>query len=140
MTNKKFDVTQLSQLDEIAKDKAAQLLSLPKAVVFLEGDLGAGKTTFVQMLLKHLGFSGHVPSPSYSIVNTYALGQIQVAHADFYRLDSQESLDLIGWDLVVESSKIVLIEWPGILDEDPDVQIAFTLMPSGQRTIDISIA
>ena len=138
MNNHRYDITTLAQLEELAQLAASQLLSLPKAMVFLEGDLGVGKTTFSQMLLKSLGFIGHVQSPSYSIVNTYPVGQIQVAHADFYRLDSEESLSLIGWDIIIESSKIVLVEWADILDEEPDLLLSFKLMPSGKRTVEIS--
>lgn len=134
----RYDVTRLDQLEVLAQNTAVGLLNLPKSLVFLEGDLGAGKTTFAQMVLKSLGFSGHVQSPSYSIVNTYPIGQFQVAHADFYRLDSEESLSLIGWDLIVDSSKIVLIEWADILNEDPDLLIRFILTPSGQRIVEIT--
>ena len=83
----------------------------------LVGDLGAGKTTFVQHLSTALGVApGLVSSPTYVIVNQYPLpaGGVggELVHADFYRLTSAEDLDVVGWDRLTGPTSIVLAEWP----------------------------
>ncbi len=131
------DVSDLSKLQGFAKNIAKLLLGCSKqTVIYLEGELGAGKTTFVQMLLQELGYKEHVPSPSYSIVNTYNISGCQVAHADFYRLDSEESLSLIGWDIILDESKVILIEWPQILTDQPSFRIIFEFTVKG-RTVSL---
>lgn len=85
--------------------------------VELHGDLGAGKTTFVQHLASALGVApGLVSSPTYVIVNQYPLPSwpgVELVHADFYRLTSVEDLEPVGWDRLVTARTIVLAEWPG---------------------------
>ena len=127
LSNTSNDISTFDQLQRVVEDFYLLLEKRTFSMVFLTGDLGSGKTTFVQMLLKHIGYDGHVPSPSYSLVNTYSVGKIQVAHADFYRLDIDESLSLIGWDIVLDSANIVLVEWPEILDDKPDFHLKFRL-------------
>ena len=85
--------------------------------VALRGDLGAGKTTFVSLLSAALGVPpGVVSSPTFVIVNQYPVrggaGDVELVHADFYRLTSAEDLDNIGWDRLVIPSTIVVAEWP----------------------------
>lgn len=90
--------------------------ALPGAPPFLQvqlhGDLGAGKTTLARGFLRALGYSGVVRSPTYTLVETYALGAITVVHADLYRLlDAQEFAALGLRDLALDGH-IWLIEWP----------------------------
>lgn len=84
-------------------------------VVSLSGDLGAGKTTFVQGAAAGLSVSESVLSPTFTLVRTYA-GRLPVHHVDVYRLRSiQEVLDL-GWDELLEGGGVVLIEWGDVID------------------------
>ncbi|MCP8351774.1 tRNA (adenosine(37)-N6)-threonylcarbamoyltransferase complex ATPase subunit type 1 TsaE [Candidatus Synchoanobacter obligatus] len=99
-------------------------------MIHLSGDLGAGKTTFCQYFIETFGYQGHVSSPSYALVNTYATQECNIAHADFYRLDEEDSLDLIGWDMVCEESDILLIEWPVATMSEPDMLIQFAFSES----------
>ena len=54
------------------------------------------------------------------LINTYSVRKIKGAHADSYRLDTDELRSLVGWDIVLDSANIVLVEWPEILDEKPN--------------------
>lgn len=84
-------------------------------VVSLSGDLGAGKTTFVQGAAAGLSVSEPVLSPTFTLVRTYA-GRLPVHHVDVYRLRAiQEVLDL-GWDELLEGGGVVLIEWGDVID------------------------
>lgn len=82
-------------------------------VVLLHGPLGAGKTTLVRGLLEGLGHRGRVPSPTYTLAETYALpGGPRITHLDLYRLADPDELEFIGWrDWLVEPG-LLLVEWP----------------------------
>ena len=87
--------------------------SLPRrAVVTLSGDLGTGKSVLARALLHALGHEGPVPSPTYAIVESYALPDRHVAHLDLYRLVDPGELHDIGFDDVVDIHDTLLIEWP----------------------------
>ncbi len=86
---------------------------LPRnGLVFLEGDLGAGKTTLARGILRGLGFEGHVKSPTYTLVEPYGFSGIQVYHFDFYRINDPQELDFIGLDELIAAEALKLIEWP----------------------------
>ncbi|MFN4018972.1 MAG: tRNA (adenosine(37)-N6)-threonylcarbamoyltransferase complex ATPase subunit type 1 TsaE [Erythrobacter sp.] len=82
-------------------------------VVALEGGLGAGKTTLARAILSGLGHRGEVPSPSFTIIETYDAPPLRVAvvHADFYRLENPEELAEIGLDDYREGA-VLIAEWP----------------------------
>jgi tRNA threonylcarbamoyladenosine biosynthesis protein TsaE len=79
----------------------------------LRGDLGAGKTTFVRALLRGLGYAARVPSPTYTLLEHYAVGELVVVHLDLYRLASETELENLGLrDWLEAAATWVLIEWP----------------------------
>lgn len=81
-------------------------------VLCLEGDLGAGKTLFVQSLARTLGVEGDVTSPTFNLMNVYE-GICRIYHFDLYRLESEEELEDIGfYEYTEEPEGIVVIEWP----------------------------
>lgn len=94
----------------------AQLAAVlrPGDVIRLEGDLGAGKTTFVRSVIGGLGMDPSiVSSPTYVIANEYeSEGSPTVVHVDAYRLSGADELDSIGWERIVGGRAIVFIEWP----------------------------
>lgn len=118
----KVDISDLKKLEAFAS-KLAKALSNGPYIITLDGELGAGKTTFSQYLLKALGVHSHIPSPSYTIANEYHVNNINIIHADFYRLDTEDSLDLLGWDLMTQKASIIIIEWPKTFITNPDIAI-----------------
>lgn len=80
--------------------------------VYLQGDLGAGKTTFTRGLLRGLGHSGAVKSPTYAIVESYPFPAFTLHHFDLYRFGSPEEWEDAGLDDLFGSRSICLIEWP----------------------------
>lgn len=80
--------------------------------VFLYGELGSGKSFFVRSLLRILGFRGHVPSPTYSLLQSYEVAGKTIHHFDLYRLSSAEEWFDLGFDEVVVGPSFNFIEWP----------------------------
>lgn len=84
----------------------------PGLTLYLEGDLGAGKTTLVRGMLRRLGYNGRVKSPTYTLAETYSLPAFELYHFDLYRMhDPREWLDA-GFRDVSDGHAVSLIEWP----------------------------
>lgn len=102
------------------------------AVVYLQGELGAGKTTCVRSLLRTLGAAGLVRSPTYTLVETYALPALTCVHVDLYRLQSLTEVDELGLRDVLGPGCLLLVEWPergaGAL---PGADLSLTLSYAG---------
>jgi len=97
-------------LGELAQKFAAALQ--PPAVIFLQGDLGAGKTTFARAYIHALGFKGYVKSPSYGLLETYAAGGQNVLHLDLYRIEDPEELEFLAIRDLYDDTAVLLVEWP----------------------------
>ena len=117
----------------------ASCLKSPR-VIYLHGELGAGKTTLTKGILRGLGFCGHVKSPTYTLVETYSLAELQVEHFDLYRIADAEELIWIGIEDYFKQNTIAIIEWPaqgaGFLPP-PDITIDIKYQDHG-RVITIS--
>ena len=82
------------------------------AILFLTGDLGAGKTTLVRGMLRGMGYHGIVTSPTYTLVEQYRLADRSVSHFDLYRLETPQELEMIGLRDMLSPSSILFFEWP----------------------------
>jgi tRNA threonylcarbamoyladenosine biosynthesis protein TsaE len=110
------DVTAVFQLpDEAATQRLGGCLAPLLGggmVVFLEGDLGAGKTTLVRALIRALGYAGPVKSPTYSLVEVYVFSSLYLYHFDFYRFESPEEFLDAGFGEYFNDTAVCLVEWP----------------------------
>ena len=79
-------------------------------VILLSGELGAGKSTLARAILRSLGHSGAVPSPTYTLIEPYELGSRLIYHVDLYRISSEDELEFLGWSDLADGLRI--IEWP----------------------------
>ncbi|HYC37362.1 MAG TPA: tRNA (adenosine(37)-N6)-threonylcarbamoyltransferase complex ATPase subunit type 1 TsaE [Usitatibacter sp.] len=105
-------------------------------VIFLRGELGAGKTTLVRGVLRGLDYTGRVKSPTYTLVELYAVSRLDLHHFDFYRFqDPREWIDA-GFRETFNGRNVSLIEWPekaGGLLPAPDVELVLTSSGSGRN-------
>lgn len=118
---------------------AARFLeALPQALagwtVLLNGDLGAGKSTFARALIKAAGHDGPVPSPTYTLVEPYSLARGNIYHIDLYRVSDEEELRYLGWTELDDGCR--LVEWPDRapgLREQADLELRLEYEQNGRR-------
>ena len=104
-------------------------------LVFLQGELGAGKTTLSRGLLRGLGHHGAVKSPTYTLIEPYEMAPRNLYHLDLYRVSDPGELEYLGLRELLEEDAIILIEWPergeGWLPE-PDLRLTIRHLPGGR--------
>lgn len=113
----------------------AQVLE-PGLVVYLSGDLGAGKTALTRAVLRGLGYGGKVKSPTYTLVEHYVVSRLNLYHFDLYRFgDPREWLDA-GFHEYFNADSACFVEWPekaASLLPPPDLRISLEIQGSGRR-------
>ena len=117
--------------------------SVQGTVLALHGDLGAGKTTFVQTIARELGITETVTSPTFVIMKKYTLLDQSfraLIHIDAYRLKDSHELEILGWDeLAAEPENIICIEWPERVESvipETAQHITFTFVDENTRSIE----
>lgn len=103
----------------------------PGCVLYLRGELGAGKTTLVRGLLRRLGHSGPVKSPTYTLVEPYQIRSWRLFHWDLYRLADPEELEFLGLREQADGAAVLLIEWP---------ERGLSFLPSADLTLSLAYA
>ena len=139
MANKNYLVKNLDDYESLFKN--INLCSNNKAVIFLKGELGSGKTTFVQKYLKYKYAFTNTSSPRFGIVNTYPINDIMIYHYDLYRITKPAELNDIGLYDNLESNALHFIEWPEIIPKQiskPNIIINFQSL-SKERIISINV-
>ena len=126
-----FTVDKLEDWNTVANALVEQLQLQPELKhVLLAGNLGAGKTTLVQHIVKRLGGNDVVQSPTFSLINQYQIGHQPVYHLDLYRLNNQEDLIEAGIVDTLDSGAMCFIEWP---------ELAKPFLGNHQLIVDIAL-
>ena len=131
--------------DEAATAAFAQTLAghpaIGRTLIELQGDLGAGKTTFVRHLLKSLGVEGRIKSPTYAVVEPYTLPKMNIWHFDFYRFNDPREWEEAGLRDIFAGTGLKLVEWPekaGPHLPQPDLLLHLEVLPDDTRAVTLT--
>ncbi|MDO8811129.1 MAG: tRNA (adenosine(37)-N6)-threonylcarbamoyltransferase complex ATPase subunit type 1 TsaE [Gallionella sp.] len=108
----------------------------PGMVIYLHGNLGAGKTTLVRGVLNALGYAGRVKSPTYTLLEPYHATGLDLRHFDLYRLHDEAEWEAAGFRDEFDGHNIFFIEWPEKargLTPQADVEVTFEILPHGRK-------
>ena len=139
MANKNYLIKDLGDYESLFKN--IELHNNTRTVIYLKGELGSGKTTFVKKYLEYKYAFLNTSSPTFGIVNAYEIDEIMIYHYDLYRITKPAELNDIGFYDNLETNALHFIEWPEIIPEQtsmPNIIINFESL-SEERIIAINI-
>ena len=131
--SKELFIADARAMERLGRQLAA--ISPPGSRIYLQGELGSGKTTLVRGFLRGYGYQGKVKSPTYTLVEPYDVGARTIIHIDLYRIRNSDELETLGWREYLDGDGICLVEWPELgaarLGE-PDILINFQVVETGR--------
>ena len=130
-----YDITEIDKVSKIIIELIKQ-----KNKVLFSGPVGSGKTTLIKNVMHNLGFNEHVSSPTFSIINEYALDYKMIYHMDLYRIKKKDELYEIGFEEYLRNGNLCLIEWPEIaikMIEKDFIHIKLKEISKTKRSIEI---
>lgn len=111
---------------------------VPQMLITLSGEIGTGKTTIIRALLKELGVKSAIKSPTFSLVESYDLDNLQIHHFDLYRLQNEEELEYLGFRDYFFNQNICIIEWAehaGKILPRADIHLTLTMNGAGRSML-----
>ena len=134
MFDSNYDLKDESETLRLAESMASHLF--PGMNLYLKGELGSGKTTFVRGVLRGLGYQDKVKSPTYTLVEPYSLEKFTIHHFDLYRFKNETEWDEAGFREYFNNTSICLVEWPekaGHILLKPDISIELSHTAHGRH-------
>ncbi|MEY4649320.1 MAG: ATPase with strong affinity [Pseudomonadota bacterium] len=134
MFDSNYDLKDESETLRLAESMASHLF--PGMNLYLKGELGSGKTTFVRGVLRGLGYQDKVKSPTYTLVEPYSLEKFTIYHFDLYRFKDETEWDDAGFREYFNNTSICLVEWPekvGHILPKPDISIELSHTSYGRH-------
>jgi tRNA threonylcarbamoyladenosine biosynthesis protein TsaE len=129
-------------MQNFAKVLSSNLKKLKQRhIIFLFGDLGVGKTTLTQNVLKNLGVIGRVKSPTYTLIEAYESPYFKIYHIDLYRLQDKAELEFLGISDLLQEPALFIVEWPeklAALGIQADLSLTLSLLDDESRRIQIN--
>jgi tRNA threonylcarbamoyladenosine biosynthesis protein TsaE len=135
VTTRSIALADAEAAEALGRRLAAALPAASGLMLYLQGDLGAGKTTLARALLRALGVAGAVRSPTYTLVERYQPAAGECVHIDLYRIAEPGELEFLGIDELADC-RLCLVEWPergGAALPPADLVIALQILPVGRR-------
>lgn len=124
--------------ERVSEDVAARLAAClgPSMIITFSGEIGAGKTTLIRAMLRSLGVTSAIKSPTFSLVETYQTNPLQIHHVDLYRIHDESELDYIGFRDLFSNNAVCCIEWPERVScclEHVDIGFSLSLNGEGRE-------
>ena len=130
-----YEITEIDKVSKIIIELIKQ-----KNIVLFSGPIGSGKTTLIKNIMHDFGYYEHVSSPTFSVINEYAIGYKIIYHMDLYRIKKVDELYEIGFEEYLRNGNLCLIEWPEIaikmIDKD-FIHIKLKEISKTKRSIEI---